>query len=213
MMMEQDFLAKLRKEITHHLPGESAHMKMAPISRPLSSLALKHAEEIRESAVAVVLYEEDNLIKCILTQRPEYEGKHGGQVSFPGGKKEPEDLDLEVTARRECFEEIGISIDQGELIGKLTEVFIPVSSFLVQPYVYFHAEKPQLERNLREVAEILHFTLFDLLEDHRVKTMDLKQPNGSIYKDVPYFHLVEKKVWGATALILNELKEVLQSIA
>lgn len=213
MMMEQDFLAKLRKEITHHLPGESAHMKMAPISRPLSSLALKQAEEIRESAVAVVLYEEDNLIKCILTQRPEYEGKHGGQVSFPGGKKEPEDLDLEVTARRECYEEIGIPMDQGELIGKLTEVFIPVSSFLVQPYVYFHAEKPQLDRNLREVAEILHFTLYDLLEDHRVKTMDLKQPNGSIYKDVPYFYLVEKKVWGATALILNELKEVLQSIA
>jgi 8-oxo-dGTP pyrophosphatase MutT (NUDIX family) len=213
MMMEEDFLVKLRKEITHHLPGESAHMKMAPLSRPLSSLALKHAEEIRESAVAVVLYEEDKLIKCILTQRPEYEGKHSGQVSFPGGKKEDDDLDLEYTARRECFEEIGIPINKGELIGKLTEVFIPVSSFLVQPYVYFHPEKPQLDRNLREVAEILHFTLYDLLEEHRVMKMDLKQPNGGIYNDVPYFHLVEKNVWGATALILNELKEVLQSIA
>jgi 8-oxo-dGTP pyrophosphatase MutT (NUDIX family) len=213
MMMEQDFLVKLRKEITHHLPGERAHMKMAPLSRPLSSLALKHAEEIRESAVAVVLYEEDKLIKCILTQRPEYEGKHGGQVSFPGGKKEVDDLDLEYTARRECYEEIGIPIDQGELIGKLTEVFIPVSSFLVQPFIYFHTEKPQLDRNLREVAEILHFTLYDLLEEHRVMKMDLKQPNGVIYTDVPYFHLVEKNVWGATALILNELKEVLQVIA
>lgn len=213
MMNEKDFLQRLKREITHHLPGEVAHAKMAPINRPLSSFALQHAAEIRESAVAVVLYEEDNLIKCILTQRPDYEGKHGGQVSFPGGKKEPEDLDLEVTARRECFEEIGIPTEQGELIGKLTEVFIPVSSFLVQPYVYFHSEKPQLERNLREVAEILHFPLYDLLEEHRVMTMDIPQGNGSVYKNVPYFHLVDKKVWGATALILNELKEVLKQLA
>jgi 8-oxo-dGTP pyrophosphatase MutT (NUDIX family) len=212
MMMEQDFLEKLRKEITYHLPGERAHVKMSPISRPLSSLALKHALEIRESAVAVVLYEEDKLIKCILTQRQEYEGKHSGQVSFPGGKKEVDDVDLEYTARRECYEEIGIPLDQGELIGKLTEVFIPVSSFLVQPFVYFHSAKPQLDRNLREVAEILHFTLFDLLEEDRVMTMDLNQPNGGIYKDIPYFNLVEKNVWGATALILNELKEILQAI-
>jgi 8-oxo-dGTP pyrophosphatase MutT (NUDIX family) len=131
-------------------------------------------------------------------------------VSFPGGKKEPEDLDLEYTARRECFEEVGIPIHEGELVGKLTEVFIPVSSFLVQPFVYFHSSKPRLERNLREVEEILHFSLFDLLEEHRVLTMDLLQPNGTKYTDVPYFNLVEKKVWGATALILNELKEVLK---
>lgn len=210
MISENEFVQQLKKALIHHLPGEKAHAKMAPVSRPLSSLALKHATEIRESAVAVVLYEENKLIKCILTQRPEYDGKHGGQVSFPGGKKEPEDIDLEYTARRECFEEVGIPIHEGELVGKLTEVFIPVSSFLVQPYVYFHTDKPPLERNLREVEEILHFPLFDLLEEHRVLTMDLLQPNGAKYTDVPYFNLVEKKVWGATALILNELKEILK---
>ena len=208
-MHEPEFIRLFRKELADSLPGEESHLKMSPVDRPLSSMALRSAESYRESAVAVVIFERDGIVECILTQRPEYDGSHGGQVSFPGGKKDPEDPDLEVTARRECFEEIGITPDRGILLGVLTDVYIPVSKFLVRPYVYFHAELPELKKNEREVAEILTFPLFDLKEEALIRSMELKLPNGTIYRKVPYFALANKKVWGATALILSEVRDLL----
>lgn len=212
MMRTEEFLTSFKREILLALPGEKAHEKMAPLGRPVSSIALQMADKVRESAVAVVLYNHNGSIECLLTQRPEYDGNHSGQVSFPGGKKDPDDLDLEATARRECFEEIGIPEDQGLLLGQLTNVFIPVSSFLVKPYVFYHETLPPLIKDEREVAEILSFPLFDLKKEEIISTMETKLPNGSIYRNIPYFELANKKVWGATALILSELREVLMAI-
>lgn len=212
MMAADEFLALFKRELLLALPGEKAHQKMAPMGRPVSSIAVKMADQVRESAVAVVLYKHNGSIECILTQRPEYEGNHSGQVSFPGGKKDPSDLDLEATARRECFEEIGIPEDEGILLGQLTDVFIPVSSFLVKPFVFYHETLPVLRRDEREVAEILSFPLFDLKKEEIISTMEVHLPNGSIYRNIPYFDLANKKVWGATALILSELREVLMAI-
>jgi 8-oxo-dGTP pyrophosphatase MutT (NUDIX family) len=208
-MEESEFLKLFKEELVHHLPGEKAHLRMSPSNRPISSSALKNAIEVRDSAVAIVIFKKDNQLECILTQRADYEGNHGGQVSFPGGKKDPEDADLEETARRECYEEIGIPLHSGILLGQLTDVFIPVSGFLVKPFVYYHTELPQLIKNEREVAEILTFPLFDLKKEDLISSMEIRLPNGTIYKDIPYFNLSDKKVWGATALILNELREIL----
>lgn len=212
MMPVDEFLSAFKRELMLALPGEKAHQKMAPSSRPISSIAVKMADKVRESAVAVVLYKNSGSIECILTQRPEYEGNHSGQVSFPGGKKDPSDLDLEETARRECFEEIGIPTDEGILLGQLTDVFIPVSSFLVKPYVIYHETLPILKKDEREVAEILSFPLFDLKKEELISTMEVHLPNGTIYRNIPYFDLADKKVWGATALILSELREILMAI-
>ncbi|MFN5844079.1 MAG: NUDIX hydrolase [Flavobacteriia bacterium] len=212
MMQTEEFLKLFRRELILSLPGEKAHVKMAPIGRPVSSIALKMADKVRESAVAVVLYKNNGSIECILTQRPEYDGNHSGQVSFPGGKKDPSDLDLEETARRECFEEIGIPTDQGILLGQLTDVFIPVSSFLVKAYVIYHDVLPILKKDEREVSEILSFPLFDLKNEELISTMEIHLPNGTLYQNIPYFDLADKKVWGATALILSELREILLAI-
>jgi len=211
-MQTEEFLKLFRRELILSLPGEKAHVKMAPIGRPVSSIALKMADKVRESAVAVVLYKNNGSIECILTQRPEYDGNHSGQVSFPGGKKDPSDLDLEETARRECFEEIGIPTDQGILLGQLTDVFIPVSSFLVKAYVIYHDVLPILKKDEREVSEILSFPLFDLKNEELISTMEIHLPNGTLYQNIPYFDLADKKVWGATALILSELREILLAI-
>jgi 8-oxo-dGTP pyrophosphatase MutT (NUDIX family) len=208
-MEESEFLKLFKEELVHHLPGEKAHLRMSPSNRPISSSALKNAIEVRDSAVAIVIFKKDNQLECILTQRADYEGNHGGQVSFPGGKKDPDDANLEETARRECYEEIGISLHSGILLGQLTDVFIPVSGFLVKPFVYYHTELPQFIKNEREVAEILTFPLFDLKKEDLISSMEIRLPNGTIYKDIPYFNLSDKKVWGATALILNELREIL----
>lgn len=212
MMHESEFLDQFRKELLLNLPGESAHQKMAPTDRPLSSFAVKNAVNVRESAVAVVLFRKLDRIDCVLTQRPEYDGNHSGQVSFPGGKRDESDLNLEETARRECFEEIGIPMNQGILLGQLTDVYIPVSQFLVKPFVYFHSELPELIPDKREVAEILTFSLFDLKKEELISSTEIHLPNGLIYKNIPYFDLANKKVWGATALILSEIREILLNI-
>jgi 8-oxo-dGTP pyrophosphatase MutT (NUDIX family) len=212
MMPVDEFLLLFKRELLLALPGEKAHEKMAPSGRPISSIAVKMADKVRESAVAVVLYNNNGSIECILTQRPEYDGNHSGQVSFPGGKKDPSDLDLEETARRECFEEIGIPTEQGILLGQLTDVFIPVSSFLVKPFVIYYETLPPLAKDEREVAEILSFPLFDLKNEELISTMEVHLPNGTIYRNIPYFDLADKKVWGATALILSELREILLAI-
>jgi 8-oxo-dGTP pyrophosphatase MutT (NUDIX family) len=208
-MVEELFLDKIRQEITERLPGETAHVKMSPEHRILSSAALKKAENIRDCAVAIVLYRIDNRIECILTQRPNYAGNHSGQVSFPGGKKDFSDENLEVTARRECFEEIGIPKEEGMLLGKLTDVYIPVSGFLVKPFVFYHNALPELVPDKREVAEILRFSLFDLKKETLISYTEIRLDDGTIFRNIPYFNLANKKVWGATALILSEIKEIL----
>jgi len=98
------------------------------------------------------------------------------------------------------------------LLGELTSVFIPVSSFIVRPFLFFHDEIDELIPNEREVAEIVTFQLLDLLGEHVISTMEIPLTNGTFMKEVPYFDLESKKVWGATALILNEMRELLLRI-
>lgn len=204
----------MKFRVERSLPGESAHIPMAPINRPISSFALKKTDSFLESAVSIVLFEEEisGLIHCILIQRPDYEGAHGGQISFPGGKKDFSDPDAEYTARRECFEEIGCQLTQDQLIGKLTNVFIPVSKFLVQPYLYFYIGDTNFTPDEREVSEILTFPIHSLMDEKSISTMDIRISNNSVMRSVPCFVFEHKKVWGATALILNELRELLLKI-
>ncbi|MGV3632603.1 MAG: NUDIX hydrolase [Bacteroidota bacterium] len=194
------------------LPGEDAHARMSPLSRPLSSLAKQSAKIFRESAVAIIIFEEDNEQRIILTQRPQYEGKHGGQVSFPGGKREEGDLDLLQTAMRECYEETGVRLTAEDYIGSLTPVFIPVSSFHVEAYVFYLDHLPSFQKDEREVEAIFTVRIEDLLDESRVQQTNISIGDNMTLKDVPYFDLESKIVWGATALILSELKEILSRI-
>jgi 8-oxo-dGTP pyrophosphatase MutT (NUDIX family) len=208
--MDSDFfLKKLFAANSSQLPGEEAHKRMAPFNRPLSSEALKTAENYKESAVAVICYPSEKTINCILTQRPFYEGAHSGQISFPGGKLEPMDKNSIHTACRECEEEIGIQLSEEHHLGMLTEVFIPVSNFLVRPHLFYFDREPQFRPDVREVAEIITFSLQELTNEAIISTMEIRFPNGMIQQDIPCFQFGTKKVWGATALILNELRELL----
>jgi len=211
-MDNSTFRERIRLQLLEALPGEISHQKMSPLNRPITSEALKSITDYRESAVAIVLFESNDCIECVLTQRPEYDGTHSGQVSFPGGKKEVEDEHLEATARRECEEEIGVQLTIEHLIGALSPVYIPVSRFLVLPYLYFLPSTPIFLPDSHEVAEIFTFPLFDLKNEDLISTMELKQPNGHVYRNVPYFNLNNKKVWGATALMLSEMKDILDSM-
>lgn len=185
---------------------------MSPLNRGLSSVALQQANNVKESAVAVLIFEVENRLQCTLIQRPIYTGSHSGQVSFPGGKKDPTDLDLIHTAIRECWEEIGVILERDHLVGKLTPVYIPVSNFYVEPFVFYYPEIPTFEKDLREVEEVFTFHLDALLDELNVAIVEMQISSNFTLKEVPCFVLEQKQVWGATALILNELKAVLKMI-
>ena len=204
-----DFIEKLAQLMSDELPGEAAHVEMSPSGRAKSSEYLKYAKTFKESAVAVVLFEENKVYKCLLLQRHEYEGNHSGQVCFPGGKQDEADEDLLATALRECWEETGICSDQLKLIGELTPVFIPVSLHYVMPFVFFHQSKLIVQPDPYEVKDYFSFSLEELLIKSNMKRTEVPISSSKTLPNVPYFHLENKVVWGATAIMLNELKTIL----
>lgn len=203
---------QLKQLLKANLPGERAHQKMAPSNRPLSSFAKENASSYKESAVAIILVHTGNSLEIVLIQRPEYEGNHGGQISFPGGKKENLDLNLYQTAVRECFEEIGVELHDEHFIGALTPVFIPVSSFHVETNLFYLKEQPTFNKDDREVDAIFTIKLEELMDDQNIKSTVINLPDNLKLKDVPYFDLENKVIWGATALILSELKEIAKQL-
>ena len=166
------------------------------------------SDTYRNAAVAVVMYHEKEQIKSILTLRSNYNGHHSGQISFPGGKFDPDDRDLIQTARRECYEEIGIQCESGTYVGKLENLYIPVSGFLIEPHLFYHEKLPILSKNDREVAQIINFNLEDLMNPTIKSFQDLTH-NQRIIKNTPVFTISGHQVWGATAIILEDLRRIL----
>ena len=152
---------KIKQEL-FDLPGEQAHLEMFP-KRGSSSQHLKKAKDYRRSAVLVLIYESNGTLNGVLTERQDYGGTHSGQMSFPGGKMESFDLDPVDTALRETNEEIGINREEVQIIGGLTDVFIPVSSFLVHPYIGSMQNEPAFIPDAREVKSVVTFELDELL--------------------------------------------------
>jgi 8-oxo-dGTP pyrophosphatase MutT (NUDIX family) len=204
-----DLISRLAYIIEHDLPGEVAHHPLSPLHRPVTSEAIKNLTEYKASAVAIVIFKQDSDYHFVLIQRTEYNGKHSGQISFPGGKKEESDVNFEETARRECLEEIGIDLDSSQLLGKLSPVYIPVSGFLVEPFVFYYPENPSFHKQQREVASVFTVPFKELLQEDVITTMNIRTESNLVMKNVPCFNLQNKKIWGATALMINELREVL----
>lgn len=187
---------------------ESDHLPLLPLGRSLSSEALKTMDTPRESAVGIHCYiNRKKQYEILLIQRSEYEGKHSGQIAFPGGKMEPMDKDLCFTARRECHEELGINPDNGELIRSLSPVYIPVSNFKMTPFFFFHENPPSLQLNEREVQQVIPLTLDTLAFDIPIEHRELTVETTSLFtRNVPGFIHGPHWIWGATALVLNQLK-------
>lgn len=191
-------------------PGEKAHYKMAPYKRPNKEQVLSSGIDPRLSAVMVLLYPKENVPHLVLMKRPEYNGAHSGQVSFPGGKMEESDADLEHTARREAEEETGISGNAVNVIGQLTEIFIPPSGFLVSPYVGWLPSTPTFTPDQREVAQLIETPVETLLDESIVQQKKIHIKSHNVYLDTPYFDIQGHVVWGATCMLLSELKEILK---
>lgn len=164
----------------------------------------------RKAAVLVLFYPDTKAnASFVLIQRKKYPGVHSNQIAFPGGKIENEDGNLKETALREAEEEVGVMPEKVELVRSLTEVYIPPSNFLVMPYLGYTHVKPDFRPQPEEVEKIIEVSVEEFLDEANVFTQRL---NTSYAKsiDVPAFRLQGFTVWGATAMMLNEAKELLK---
>lgn len=191
------------------LPGKESQLQMAPQPIDPRRIASKIPEGHRKSGVLLLFYPDATELFFPLIKRPQYPGAHSGQVALPGGKMEEGDPDVVFTALREAEEEIGIDAGKVEEIGSLTELYIPVSNFLVTPIVGFLDHKPTFIPEQREVDKILPFALNQLIQPEIVKHTSISMGGGK-YLETPYFDIAGEVVWGATAMILSELIHVVK---
>jgi 8-oxo-dGTP pyrophosphatase MutT (NUDIX family) len=199
------FINALKERLKLPLPGFEAQWEMAHVNREKMRKEDLQPSSYRNSAVMILLCPIDNSFFIPLTERHTYKGAHSGQVSFPGGKFDEGDVSLLNTAKRECFEEIGVKEDI-EIIGELSSLYIPVSRFMVHPFVgVLKNEKVSYELNNAEVKDLLELKLEELMDPGLVKETVIEPTPGVKFK-TPYFDVQGRIVWGATAMILNELK-------
>lgn len=211
-MIFTEFLNYIPKIAKEKLLGEEAHHKMSPPER-LQQVKeqLSGPFNPRKAAVLVLFYPKNGVTHLVLIVRNAYKGVHSSQIGFPGGKVESFDSSLEHTALRETEEEIGISRDKIRVVKALSELYIPPSNFLVQPFLGYCEEELVFSPDPREVFEVIELPLVDFLDDRNVSTQVLET---SYMKQIslPVFKFNEKVVWGATGMMLSELKEVLKKI-
>lgn len=201
--------SKLKNILSDQLPGEDIHLEVTPLGRMRSSEAKQQSSLIKPSAVAVLLYQQHGEWYTLLTERPIYPGNHSGQISFPGGKYESEDEILLHTSIRECHEEVAFKPDTSQLIGKLTDVFIPHSHFHIEPYLFLiDQQTPNFQKNDREVASLIQLPISHLIDQKNLIFTQQKGLRDTLLDQVPTFTFQHYEIWGATALILNEVKHI-----
>jgi 8-oxo-dGTP pyrophosphatase MutT (NUDIX family) len=204
----KDLTIKLKHRLSLPLPGKDAQLLMAHLERRINLAKYNVPQDARWGSVLILLYEDNNVIKFPLILRSTYEGVHSGQVGLPGGKFEAADETLVNTALREANEEIGIVKQDVEPIGALTELYIPPSNFLVHPHLAKINYTPQFIPDPHEVVKVIEVSLDDLANELFVKEKEITLSNG-LKILTPYFDLYNYTVWGATAMILSELKTVM----
>ena len=205
-----DFIETLRHRLAGQLPGEEAQFRMAPMARLRMQAALAAAPRQRQSAVLLYLFPKQGDWRIVLMKRPAYDGTHSGQVSIPGGRLEAGE-NHQQAALREFEEETGVRVDSGQLLGKLSELFIPPSSFLVHPFVAYAIVPPNYDPDPVEVEQIIELSVSRLMSGSAEKRGKARVSSG-VWIETPYFEVAGHMVWGATAMILSEFKAILSEL-
>ena len=192
------------------LPGITSQLKMASMRRIIKDGKIVIPDDVRKGGVLILFYPADSKIYMVFIKRTEYPGVHSGQISFPGGGWELSDKDIVETALREAEEEIGINRNSVVPIAKLTDLFIPPSNFLVTPIVGYTNERPDFIPDPEEVDRILEVPLDKLLDETNILEKEITIfPELSL--NVPCFYVDGNVIWGATAMMLHELIDVIRA--
>ncbi|MCO4822313.1 MAG: CoA pyrophosphatase [Flavobacteriaceae bacterium] len=212
--MNFDAFIKLTSKVKNiPLPAEASQFKMSPPFR--QELVKRHKEEMKtakRAGVMALFYPDfDYNTHLVLILRNTYKGVHSAQIGFPGGKFEKGDTSLESTAKRETYEEVGVPIEDIEVLQEMTKVYIPPSNFYVQPYIGISRSTPNFIKQDDEVNAIIEVPLAHFMDDDVVITKRVST-SYSISVDAPAFELNGHIVWGATAMMLSEIKDLLKEL-
>lgn len=201
------FLDLISKQEQIELPGLEAQKLMIPKQRLRLDRAKIERKQPKQAGVLALFYPgEDELMRLLLTERPSYGGTHSAQISFPGGKFEHSDKNLEETALRETEEEVGLMRTQVKVVRKLTQTYIPPSNFMVSPFLGYTSFTPRFETS-EEVESLIEVSFKDLMNPENLGVKSLKTSYMDKV-DVPCFLFGEHVVWGATAMMLSEVREL-----
>ncbi|WP_298122054.1 CoA pyrophosphatase [Flavobacterium sp.] len=206
------FFKAIPNVVSLDLPSTISHIKMAPSER------VKLIEEngydinsVRKAAVMMLFYPKNDITHLLLIIRNSYPGVHSSQIAFPGGKVEDIDFDLKQTALRETHEEIGVHPNDIHVIRDFSSIYIPPSNFLVYPFLGVSQTELTFSLQEEEVAGIIELPLSTLLDDSIINIKNLETSYSKLI-EVPVFQIQEHTVWGATAMMLSELKDVLKMV-
>ncbi|WP_421920830.1 NUDIX hydrolase [Marinifilum sp.] len=199
------FKAQLNKELNKGLPGFGAQKIMSPSIR---EHALKKSDPsiAMDSSVLLLFYPKNGQLYLPFIKRTSGNTSHSGQISLPGGKYEESDTNRTVTAIRETNEELGVDCKKIKILGFLTELYIPVSNFMVLPVLGYCKQRPKFKMNPFEVEEVIEMPVSELLSEDNISEFSFTANKLAI--NAPYFDANGHKIWGATAMILSELREL-----
>ncbi|MCY1634496.1 NUDIX hydrolase [Marinifilum sp. D737] len=201
----EQFTQQLNNELNNGLPGFGAQKIMSPSIRE-HALKTSDPSIARDSSVLLLFYPKDGQLYLPFIKRTSGNTSHSGQISLPGGKYEESDSNRTVTAIRETNEELGVDCKKIKILGFLTELYIPVSNFMVLPVLGYCKQRPDFKMNPFEVEEVIEMPVQQLLSKENISKFSFTKNGLTI--NAPYFNAKGHKVWGATAMILSELREV-----
>jgi 8-oxo-dGTP pyrophosphatase MutT (NUDIX family) len=205
-MQFADVVTRLEDAFTRELPGAAAQAHLAPIPRRQWPDGFRE-EQVRHAAGLLLVFPDGTEhARTLLTVRADTLGRHGGQVSLPGGVVDAGET-FEQAALREAREEVGLSTDLVRVLGALTPLDIPVSGFRLHPIVGVSERRPQLTPAAREVARILEPAVDALMAPDCV--VHARRARDGVTLTVPGFHLEGVEIWGATAMVLAEFLSLL----
>ncbi|RKE92235.1 NUDIX hydrolase [Ichthyenterobacterium magnum] len=207
------FLKSISKIENLDLPGEASQIKMSPPYRlELMERNREAMKTARMAGVMALFYPSvTNETYLILILRKTYKGVHSAQVGFPGGKLETDDSSLEFAALRETYEEVGVPIKMMKVLKAMTPMYIPPSNFTVNPFLGVTHTTPNFVKQDEEVEDLIEVSLSHFLEENNVVSTSVAT-SYKVKVDVPAFKLNNHIVWGATAMMLSELKDLLKTV-
>lgn len=204
-MLFANVIAQVDAALRRDLPGTAAQARLAPVPRRQWPAGFNRARIRHAAGLLLVIPVEDHAY-LVLTVRADTLGRHGGQVSLPGGVVEPGET-LEQAALREAHEEIGLSLEPVRVLGALTPLDIPVSGFRLHPIVAASKTRPALAPAHGEVARILEVAVDELLDPARLRHTAREREGVAL--TIPGFHVAGEEIWGATAMVLAEFLALL----
>lgn len=211
-MYFEQFLNKIDVVAKQPLFALDAHLKMAPLERVQYLQNYDYSvHKPKASAVLSLFYPKNNKVHLLLIVRASYPGVHSSQIAFPGGKKEITDKNLQETALRETNEEVGINSATIEIVKQWSDIYIPPSNFMVSSFMGIATRTPEFILQPSEVSAVIELPVTDLLNDALVQNVKMSTSYATDIL-VPAFVIEDHIVWGATAMILSEIKETLKSV-